>query len=271
MSSTARFVLFVRRVPALLPWLGEARTVMLFLGVVVVAFVSTDWIGACINIPRTQRLTRAGWALETIGLLWIAIGIWHKEQQFGKPSLPRVALDWLSRFPLRTRHYNLQANTGRLTLTGHLARLTVWSTPPSDADLEARIASLERNVDHLRDATERDYEEHEKNIADLRSELAAERDARTASEAASAKKVESAMVGGVSLEYMSFFWVLLGLAAATVPELVHSFFDGCMGSRCRCHACRDARHTRLSRGYLWGYLDYASHKNPIAARLAANS
>lgn len=236
MASSVRLVL--RRLPRLLPWLGEASKLWIFLAVVALSFVASDWLGSCTAVPRLTRLTWAGWLLELFGVLWIAMGIWRKEQQFGKPGFVRVAIDWLARFPLRARHHTLAAGTGGYLLSGGRARLTAWNTPPPDADLAARVASLERNVVFLRDGARNDYEDHEKEIGKLQAELKSERETRARGHDEVAKRLEDALVGDIHLERMSVFWVLLGLTAATVPEFVQYLFGWIYGLLALPFACR---------------------------------
>jgi hypothetical protein len=152
------------------------------------------------------------------------MGIWRKERQFGKPGLVAAAFEWLARVPLRSRHYRLHAGSGKLTITGGRARLEAWSNPPADADLAARVASLERNMSFLRDTVRNEHAENEQTIEKLRVELKAEREVRESHEIVSKQRLEAALVGNVHLEHMSVIWVMLGLTAATVPELLQYLF-----------------------------------------------
>lgn len=209
--------------PALGGWLWEARRAWLFLLVVVAAFVSADWVGSCFSVARVDRLRWAGWVLELFGVVSIAVGIWRREARFGKPSWPRRAIDWFARFPLRRRSHNLLVKPVTVQLVANPVRIETWSAPQDDT-VEARVASLERNVASLRDSTRRDYARHEKNIGEVRQQVEAERKAREAQEATAAQRVEEALVGDTHLEHVSVFWVLLGLTAATVPELIQLMF-----------------------------------------------
>jgi hypothetical protein len=200
------------RLKAIWNWLKEANVVWLLVSVMGVALLGA--FGAEANEARV-RLT--GWVLELFGLGTVAWGIRETRRQFGRPSILRIARDWVARYPMPSPIVPSRGITGTIGMVEEhdtAQAIGVVHTP----SLEGRIIALENNlrsigerVDHVELAL--DQEAHTRQAA-----LSQERRSREAQNQLIRRQLEAVETGGLDISSVGLVWLALGLTLSTIPN-----------------------------------------------------
>lgn len=200
----------------------QARPVWGPIGALLLALVGSCLVPAFIP-PRSpdDRLRYFGLAFQSLGILTVVRGLRARERLFRVRSLADGVRQWWRRWPRWTPgSHTVIAGTGSIGMVGGEARLSTWRGVPPDADLPARVAALEANVERLRT----DIQQHDKDIQAERHQraeaLAAERQIRESATRDLSTKLEGLGASGIHVEWAGVFWLIVGAVLATIPAEV---------------------------------------------------
>jgi hypothetical protein len=197
---------------ALWVWLAEKKILWLTLGV-----ASSSVFVAFVLHPNETGVRRMGWVLELLGLGTVAWDIHQVRQEFGQPGFFDSFLDWLRRMPGPwQRGAELQAHIRVPGIRAH-GRLSGWHELPSEASLEVRLDTAERNLQILRTELQHTQREFDDEKAVLERSLSEEQQAREAADVAITQRLEAAHTGGLYISAMGLVWLAMGLTLSTIP------------------------------------------------------
>jgi hypothetical protein len=191
-------------------WLAKARLFWLAIGVLLVAAVVALRPGTPEPIIRWTGLF-----LQLLGICTVIIGIEQTRRLFDHPSLLSIATSWLRAFPPYKRNVVVGAAAGDLGIVGGKARAYVTSNPPPNADIEERVASLERNVGHINKRIDGVFEELDKTQSEQMTALSREKQERAAEDAKIAAKLETSGTGGLHISAAGAVWLFVGVTLGT--------------------------------------------------------
>lgn len=205
-----------------LAWLYEAN--LLWLAVLAVPTVMA--LAYIILGAWEPRIRIAGTCLQLLGLATVARGLRDTRKLFSQPSLFQLAQNWLRRFPTFYRDIRIVTGTGHLQAGG--ATVTGFGTVTSSpkASLEDRIAMLEENLKQAHVAiqeTQRRIDEEARNQANA---LQSERHYRKTGDEQTKKLLQEAMAGGLHLEAIGVFWLLIGITLASASIEISRWLTG---------------------------------------------
>lgn len=162
--------------------------------------------------------------LQLFGIALVAQGVRELRRQFNRPTVfaamrARVHAILHS---FKAQHHVALTGVAAIGLTGSaaLAYGRVGGTT------EQRLDGLEREIDALRrDAQERE-KKFEVHLSEVRAELSKEKQERDRDHADIASKLENLAVGGLHLEVIGLWWLLLATIATSVPDELAWFGHG---------------------------------------------
>ncbi len=193
---------------ALLTVLKDAWPIWLALGGVVLAFAA-----ACFLSPTLPAAIRsAGMILQIFGLSTVAIGLSKMRRLFGRPSVGTGIFGWFRRLaaaftvpePTTVRMSGADARTA----TGEV-RVVIGVRP--GAPLEERVSLLEENLDRLRHELDAGVQELRHGLATVKEDIQRETQERQVEDQKTAHKIEDVAIGGLHLETVGVFWLILGV------------------------------------------------------------
>lgn len=208
---------------ALANWLSEFRRVWITGGAIVLVL----GVALCLPICRETALRWAGMSIELLGIGTVVIGLDAKRRLFKLPSFLENALSWVQRRPKwKAIPINLAAKltVDSLTLSGSLETAIVRRGTPEGASLEDRIKALEQNLETVQKAQSdiKKRLDHEK--MDRQQALTTEKQERKEADDNLLAILEDLGSGGLHLEAMGIFWVMVGVILATISNDITSFF-----------------------------------------------
>ena len=164
-------------------------------------------------------LRYCGLAFQLLGILTVVSGIRNKRRLFNLPNLVKEVRIWLNQCPrLGAKPQTiLFAGTGSISLSGS-GNLSVWCGAPADASVEARLAALEANLATLRTEQAETAKQLQEATRKTNEAVNSERGARESAVAALRVQLEGLGAGGLNVEMMGVFWLVLGVVLATVPS-----------------------------------------------------
>jgi tetrahydromethanopterin S-methyltransferase subunit F len=191
-------------------WIAKARLLGLAIGVVVAAAL------VALRPGTTEPLVRwTGLVLQLLGIATVIIGIEQTRRLFNHPSLLSLAEAWFRQFPPFKRKIVVGAAAASLGIAGMKARGYVTSNPPPNANLEERVASLERNVGHLNKRIDDAFQELNKTESEQKAALEREKQERVAEDTKIASKLETSGTGGLHISAIGALWLLIGVTLGT--------------------------------------------------------
>ena len=191
-------------------WIAKARLFWLAIGVLVTAGV------VALRPGTTEPLVRwTGLFLQLLGIATVIIGIEQTRRLFNHPSLLSIAEAWFRGFPPFKRKIVMGAGAGAVGMAGMKGRGYVTSTPPANANIEERVASLERNVGHLNKRIDDAFQVLDKAESDQKAALEREKQERLAEDTKIASKLETSGTGGLHVSAIGVLWLLIGVTLGT--------------------------------------------------------
>jgi chromosome segregation ATPase len=100
----------------------------------------------------------------------------------------------------------------------------MWRGVPADASVEARLAALEANLATLRTEQAETAKEFQEATRKTNDAVDAERRARESAVGSLRVQLEKLGAGGLHVEMMGVFWLILGVVLATVPGEIAAAF-----------------------------------------------
>jgi hypothetical protein len=204
-----------RWVRALAHWLVEAWRVWVPVLVVMLVLIVASQLPLSLADPV---LRYCGLAFQLLGILTVVSGLRDKRRLFNRPSLLENIRRWLDRRPRwgAKPQTILAAGIGSISLLGSL-KVSVWRGTPADASIDARLAALEANLATLRTEQAESAKEFQEATRKTNETVDAERRARESAVTALRVQLEGLGAGGLHIEMMGVFWLVLGVVLATVP------------------------------------------------------
>ena len=205
-------VVLLRIAEPRLPWVAFA--------VVAVIFLTSTFLLLGTNDDRVRY---SGLALELFGISTVAFGLRDKWHLFKRPSILDHLRGWWERRPhWGGKDITVALSGAELITMGTSAKLSLWRGVPAGASIEDRVAALEANVNTVRaehGETAKHVEEEARKQAEA---LASERRARELATDEIKNQIETLGAGGLHLEAIGLFWLILGVILTTVStEIAH--------------------------------------------------
>lgn len=199
------------------PW--TAWVAFLLPGAVIIESVA---LSANNGWPLDSALKVAGFLIELSGLGLVAVGLSRTRRLFGRPSFPSRVREWgrnVRSLILEGRRVTAEASstivfasTGRATVQGKTASMTIEQRIE---ELERRAVAAEQKIEEVRDEAKRRVDETRAALLNEDTEI------RT-SVATLRKQLEDFSVGGLDLEGMGLFWLIVG-------SILSTFYGGIAG------------------------------------------
>ncbi len=204
-----------RWVKALARWLAEAWRVWIPVSVVVLVLTVPSQLPLSLAEPVLRYF---GLAFQLLGILTVVSGLRDKRRLFNRPSLVENIRLWIHRRPPwgAKPQTILVAGTGSISLLGS-AKVSLWRGVPADASVEARLAALEANLATLRTEQAEAAKEFQEATRKTNEAVDAERRARESAVGSVRVQLDKLGAGGLHVEMIGVFWLVLGVVLATVP------------------------------------------------------
>ena len=210
-----RWLVDVARWLVVRPWRVWFSLFLVIAALALAAAISGNW---------EQRFRLTGWLLQLVGLTTVAVGLRETRKLFRRPSLLDLARAWIHGFPsLSPRSYVLNAEPGSFKITGYAPTIFV-SARPEDLTVEQRIARLEQALTEVKNQMDEVSAKLQREQQVRTEAIHSERRARETSDNTLANQLEEAMAGGLHLEAMGLFWIIVGVSFATVSIELSKLF-----------------------------------------------
>lgn len=168
----------------------------------------------------------AGTMLQVLGIATVAIGLSETRRLFGRPSLPRKFLDFFRQLAsafVTPKPMTLQVPNGTIIVTGEIAQM--FRIPGPEDSLEERVSILEVNLSHLRNELAVRKQEIQQGIQTVKGQIERETQERCTEDQRITKKIEEMAVGGLHLETVGLFWLVLGVIATSIPGEIADIYS----------------------------------------------
>jgi hypothetical protein len=208
---------------AVVRWLFSPRKFWLAFTVPIIYFAAAAVFPA--NVNWEARVRWMGLLLQVSGIITVIKGLSELRVQFDRPSLPSSMHEWLRNRPRwnEKKIGLIIAPSPAVAGTGACSA-RVFASVLQTATLEDRVATLEWN-----------QKSHYNEIGDIQNQLAqeshsrrrdsgSERSERITEDEKIKQRHESSAVGGLSLQYVSIFWLLLGTVLGTGSAEIAKWF-----------------------------------------------
>ena len=193
--------------------LKDAWPVWLFIGGLAGPCV-VAYLWAC-NL--SERVSYAGMFLQISGLFTVAFGIKKMRKLF---RLPTKVGDWFqnlkSVFKKSGQDVTLRVQDGIVTIDGGEVRPHI--SAPVGASLERRIEILEENLNRLREELDQRAQRFQDKLTFVERQILEEGDQRQAADKAISLQIEEVAVGGLHLEIVGLWWLILGVVGTSIPN-----------------------------------------------------
>lgn len=204
----------------LIGWLGRfarwlAKPIRFWVFVLCTAVVtSIAWVLAD---SWEQGFRFAGLLYQWLGIGTVAYGLHQTRKIFQRPTILATFREWLSQVPPWKQDTRIVVGTGHLKLSGGRVRARAQINPAAGTPLEDRVRFLEEEMGRLRDASDALDDRVVEQGKRLDSAMESERKGREADDQQIRRLLEEALAGGLRIEWMGVFWLLLGVTLGTVP------------------------------------------------------
>ena len=172
-----------------------------------------------------SRMRWAGTALQLAGLLLTVIGIIQTRNVFHLPSLLSILRGWFADRPKWRTDTRMELGPGVMTMRG--GDLLAQVRPGADSTVDEKIALLFEQLGRLEQIVSVGLRE----VADVAAgQLAEERGARIAEDAALGQRLKLSVTGGLNLSAVGLIWLVVGTVfAGFAPELAATLTGAAAG------------------------------------------
>jgi hypothetical protein len=166
-----------------------------------------------------QRLRLWGMWMQLFGVGLIAYDLAGLRQEYARAPMWRRVVASLTRIvaPLRPKHAVIHVGAGAISLSGSAA-LAVSSI--RGGTVEQRLDHLEASVRRLDDQIKGSAAQSREAIDALRAELASKAADLRRDQQALRDHTESVLAGGLGLQWVGAWWLLLATVASSAPDEV---------------------------------------------------
>ncbi len=209
MSALLRFGVeakkWVRWLLALCRWLLEPRLFWITVLALGVAVIAAIWL-------RSEPAFRwIGLFLQLVGVFTVAWNIRDTGEQFDRPGFLALAAQWLRRRPrIGSSVTVLSAGAASISFSSGKARADIWQNTSSDADLEARIDAVEKNLTRVKGQLHELERETDKRLEQQNNALEQERQVRAKVDGDILEKLKTSAVGGLHISTVGVVCLFVG-------------------------------------------------------------
>jgi len=185
--------------------------------------LTAKWL---LSATLTDAIRYGGTILQILGLSMVAIGVKKMRRMFDRPSLGAGILTWLRRLAASftgPKPISLQASAGAFAMTGGDVRLIRGVRP--GATLDERVSILEENLKLLRDELDTRLQGVRQELGTVKESIERESQERRVADEKTARKIEEVAIGGLHLEVVGLVWLLLGVTAASIPDVIAAWLS----------------------------------------------
>jgi hypothetical protein len=185
--------------------------------------VAAYWLARFWSNDAANQIRYAGTVLQCFGLVLVWSGIAGTRRAFKRPPLFGAIVEWIRRVraSVRYRDHRIILGSGAATSRGGSvsARVTV-----RDSTVERRVDLLERELEHLRQETEKRDRAIEVKIEAASSEQRDKARQLEAGQRDLRRQLEDFAVGDSHLEIIGFWWLVFATFATSIPEELARLF-----------------------------------------------
>lgn len=176
-------------------------------------------IGWAFSKTLSDAIRYAGMLLQLLGLITVAIGLSQMRRLFGRPSFGTKVYAWfrgLASAFRRPRPITLEG-VGAIGSAQAFGDLRVSRGTRPDAPLEERVSTLEQNLRLFQEELDARVQQLRRELTGTKESIDRERRERVADNQRTNQKIDEVAVGGLYLEIVGLFWLILGVTGATIP------------------------------------------------------
>jgi hypothetical protein len=164
--------------------------------------------------------------LQVFGFFLVAWGIRQLRQSFGRPSLIKIVAQWLQLLLSAFRRPKAQT----ISLSGIAAGISFGNArfvvkAGKESSLERRIEVLEQNLYNLRGEFQQKANKLETKLTEATNALENEKSQRSTEIKDVTLKIEEIAVGGLQLEIVGWFWLVLGTIGSNLAEEISTLIS----------------------------------------------
>ena len=93
------------------------------------------------------------------------------------------------------------------------------------ATLDERVSILEENLKLLRDELDSRLQGVRQELGTVKESIERESQERRVADEKTARKIEEVAIGGLHLEVVGLVWLLLGVTAASIPDVIAAWLS----------------------------------------------
>jgi hypothetical protein len=164
-----------------------------------------------------DRVRWFGILLEAVAISTIAIGLNESRAAFGKPSLIRSFLSWITelRYVVVTRppiyaSVHMKAEAGSIAMAGGVATMT-------GGNIEDRVGYLERSLKEVQQSVGEIAIQAKKTEREIRAALEKEAQERRSGDQAVSQRLEEQSIGDIKLQVSGLALLLISIFMANAP------------------------------------------------------
>jgi hypothetical protein len=163
--------------------------------------------------------------MDMLGLFTVAWGVAETRKQFGHPSLFKVGIALLRRFPAFNRSITLAASASCQANSSSSARGYQTYGAGENPNVESRLAAIEKNISAINeriDATQREMDTEFRNV---KTSLSQESQNRASADQAISKQLEVTATGGVHISLMGVVWLFIGVVLTNASQEIANWLQ----------------------------------------------
>ena len=214
-----RFINWLREI---FLWAYEARLAFRCLIVLLMAFFIGFYMW-----PTEQSIRTSGFGLQIIGM-WFAIrGLLKIRAHFGQPTLTKLSIAWLYRFPKwEKKAIKIRVGGGSISIKGGVkAFLESWTPDNPEYSLEKRIDGIVKNLERLK--------EEKKNISKQIDELQGNQEKNQKEQKVASANMENQIrsdseslhTDDILLSFIGLVWLTVGISMSTMSQELSKIFQ----------------------------------------------
>ena len=186
--------------------------------------LTAKWL---LSATLTTAVRYSGTILQILGLSTVALGLRQMRRMFDRPSVGAAILRWLRRFAAAftaPKPLSLKCVEGIDSMEAFGDARVVLGPRPVAA-LDERVSILEENLKLLRNELDTKVQGVRRELGTLKESIERESQERRVADEKTARKIEEVAIGGLHLEVVGLVWLLLGVTAASIPDVIAAWLS----------------------------------------------
>jgi len=194
-------------------WVAEARLAFLCCLVLLTAFFFSLYMW-----PSEQSIRTSGYVLQILGISFAIYGLLNIRAYFGQPTLRRLSIAWLYRFPKWKKDTVIGAMTAALTMPAFKARGTLWTNDNPEDPLEKRFDGMIINMERIREVQRRNSEQIDTLQKNHEKHQEEQEQARVDMENQIRSDLESLHTDDIVVMLIGLVWLIFGVSMSTMSQ-----------------------------------------------------